>query len=231
MNPLIAVSVLGGVLAVESRSSIALMISQPICAGWIMGSVLGEAADGFMAGALFQMMFLGMVTLRGGRKPDLVLGGVTASCLYVMARLELGGDPAAGGIALVCSLLFGLAVAVFGDLYYSRWERKTWRLSRLALKFVARGDVWMGEVLFASTLLFHFLFGFVVLCGIIYSGHHMISFLIETVNADVGSPELLFSLIPFIGIASLVKLHFVRSRVVWFCAGFLSVFVFFLSRG
>ena len=156
---------------------------------------------------------------------------MTASCLYVMARLELGGDPAAGGIALVCSLLFGLAVAAFGDLYYSRWERKTWRLSGLALKFVARGDVWIGEALFASTLLFHFLFGFVILCGILYSGNHMISFLIERVNANVGPPELLFALLPFIGIASLMRLHFVRSRVVWFLTGFLSVFVFFLSRG
>jgi len=108
----LSVSVVGGALALDHRAHVRLLVSQPICGGLLTGLVLGDWRAGFLAGSILQMMFLGTFPVRGAPLPDLPLGGVIASALYILApRAEIAGED---GFVLACSLAAGIAAAIAG---------------------------------------------------------------------------------------------------------------------
>lgn len=232
MSSVLAVSVLGGFLALDHRGSLRFMISQPICGGLLAGLILGAPAEGFMAGSLLQMMFLGYVFVRGERVPDIPVGGVTAAALYILVNRKLGGDPSLHGTILFWSLLLGITVSWLGSLVYRLWERWSVRLYDSAAGYVAEGRPGYASAIHLSALIFHFLYPFLVLTVMLMLGRAFIYFI--TVSAgDVlgGSISMLHVLVPFIGLGSLVRLHFIRTRVFWFGAGFLVSYLFLLAKG
>lgn len=232
MSSLLAASALGGLLALDNRGSLRFMISQPICGGLLTGLVLGAPYEGFMAGALFQMMFLGCVFVRGERIPDMPVGGVTAAALYVLVNRKLGGDPAVHGAILFWSLLLGIAVSWLGVFVYRLWRRWSVRFYDSAAGFAADGRPGRASAIHMSAVLFHFLYPFLVIAAVLALGRSLICFIvIKAGSASGGSISLLYVLVPFIGLGSLVRLHFIRTRVFWFGAGFLVSYVFLLARG
>ncbi|UCF04796.1 MAG: PTS sugar transporter subunit IIC [bacterium] len=232
MSPILAVSLLGSSLAVENRSSINLLISQPISGGFLTGLVLGTPAEGFFIGALFQMMFLGYVRVRGQRIPDLPVGAVTGTALYVLTYRGLGGDPAFEGLVLFWSLFIAILVSGFGGAVYKGWETASWHLYTLARDSVKQGRPGSASALHLSTLLFHFLYGFLILLIVITAGRSFIMAVATSVRgATTGSLDMLSCLVPFIGIGFLLRLHFTTGRIFWFGAGFLASYVFFIVRG
>jgi PTS system mannose-specific IIC component/PTS system mannose-specific IID component len=232
MSPILAVSLLGSSLAVENRSSINLLVSQPICSGFLTGLVLGAPTEGFFIGALFQMMFLGYVRIRGQRIPDLPVGAVTGAALYILTYRGLGGDPALEGLVLFWSLFIALLVSGLGGAVYKGWETGSWHLYTLARDSVSRGQTERASALHLSTLLLHFLYGFLILLIVLSAGRSFIMTVATSVRGtETGSLDMLSSLVPFIGIGFLLRLHFSTGRVFWFGAGFLVSYVFFIVRG
>ncbi len=232
MNQIVVTSLLGGVLAIDNRSSLRLMISQPLCGGFLTGLILGAPAEGFFAGAIFQMIFLGYVSLRGEHTLDLPLGGVVCAALYILTNRELGGHTAVDGIIFFWSFLLAIVVSGLGNYMYRLWDNLSWNLYGLALRFAKEGRIGLASAIHLSTLIFHFVFGFVVLVVAILGGRAFIVFAAtKAPNVSVGSLDMLYILLPFIGVGSLVRLHFISARAFWFGAGFLVSYVFILFRG
>lgn len=232
MNPVVMASLVGGVLAVDNRSSVRLMISQPICGGLITGLLLGAPAEGFLAGGLLQMMFLGHVPVRGERVPDLPLGGVTAAALFILVNRDLAGEPISKGVVLFLSLLAAIFVAALGDVLYRWWERRAGFLADAAVRCARAGNTAGISAIHLSVLLLHFACAFSILFVVIAAGRPLFS-LGEAMLAEASGERFqpLAVLVPFIGVGSLLRLHFIRTRVFWFGAGFLASFVFLLARG
>ncbi len=232
MNPVVVASLVGGVLAVDNRSSLRIMVSQPICGGLITGLLLGAPAEGLMAGGLLQMMFLGHVPVRGERVPDLPLGGVTASALFILVNGSAGGDPISKGVVLFLSILAALFVAVLGDALYRWWERRAGFLADAAVRRARAGDTAGVSVIHLSVLLLHFTGAFSILFVVIAAGRPLFSLWAAMLVEALGEKlQPLAVLVPFIGVGSLLRLHFIRTRVFWFGAGFLVSFVLLLARG
>jgi len=224
MGAYLAVSLIGGAMALENRSSLRLMLSQPICSGPIIGLALGSPSDGLLAGLMFQVMFLGYVRLRGGRQPDIPLGGAAAAALYILSLRRLGG--AYGGTALFLSLLAGLFVSFGGYLIYRVWERRSWAVQSLAVRYVLEGRYRLAARLHMAGLLFHFAFGFLALILVVPAGVECIAAL--AVRAGNGWNESIGSMrhaLPFIGAGLLARLYIAKDRSFWFGAGFLVTYV------
>ena len=80
-------------------------------------------------------------------------------------------------------------------------------------------------------LVFHFIYGFLVLIALVPAGTAIIAFVAAQVGAEPGgSMNALQYLVPFIGAGSLARLYFVRSRAFWFGAGCLVTYLFFIVR-
>jgi len=230
MGAYLAVSLIGGALTLENRSSLRLMLSQPICSGPILGLVLGAPAEGLLAGLMFQFMFLGYVHLRGECMPDIPVGGIAAAALYILSLRRLGG--AYGGTVLFLSLLVGLFVSLGGYALYRVWEHRAFGVSSLALRYAMEGRIRQAARLHMAGLLFHFAFGFVALALVVPAGVELVTAL--ALRAGEGWNESLQSIrfmTPFIGAGLLARLYFVRERAFWFGAGFLVTYVLFLFGG
>jgi len=221
LEVIIPVAVLSGLLCVDFRTSIGLMISQPICGGLLTGLILGEPVKGLLAGALIQIMFLGNISVRGKRVLDLPVAGVTAGSLFILADLELAGDLSAAGTAMILSLIVGLMAGWLGYFVYG-WLSV--RLSGVVEKVAAqaeRGQVWYVSLLNISLLGFHFVYGFVVLALILPLAYRIIIYSLTFSWARMGSVDLLYVFIPFIGIGSLVRSQILKTQAFWFISGLI----------
>jgi len=231
VSAVLAVSLLGGLLSLEHRAELRFMISQPVCSGLLTGLILGSPAAGLFAGAMFQVMFLGFVPVRGEGAPDLPVGGVAASAYYILSVQRLGGAPASEGIILFCALLFGLAISLLGYTIYRIWERRTWAFFEVAMASAMAGRFRYAKSIHLMVLTFHFFYGFLVLLALIPAGIAVIALVTERLGVGQGgSMSALQYLIPFIGASSLARLYFARSRAFWFGAGFLVTYLFFIVR-
>jgi mannose/fructose/N-acetylgalactosamine-specific phosphotransferase system component IIC len=202
LNAILSASLFGGLCAVDNRTSLRLLFSQPICSGLLTGLALGSPAEGFLAGALFQMMFLGVVTLRGEKAPDLVLGGVAAAALYIVVLRDFGEDPVIDGFVLALSLLVALCVSYIGREAYKLWEGRSHSLSVFARSSIARGHRTAA------------------------SAAHLV-----TVVREGCSLDSIYLVIPFIGVGSLVRFQIKKTHIFFFAVGFLVSYVLFLTRG
>ncbi|HUV35915.1 MAG TPA: PTS sugar transporter subunit IIC [Patescibacteria group bacterium] len=232
MNPVIVASLVGGALAVDHRSSLGLMVSQPLCGGLITGMFLGSPAEGLLAGGLFQMIFLGHVPVRGERIPDLPVAGIAAAALYILVNREVGADPALRGAVLLLSLLVAILVALLGHLFYRWWEGVAALVVQPAVRDAREGRSLHVSAIHLSLLLLHFAYAFGTLFVVIAAGRLLLSrgaVILAGISGETfGS---LVVLVPFIGVGGLLRLHFIRTRIFWFGAGFLVSYVFILVRG
>jgi mannose/fructose/N-acetylgalactosamine-specific phosphotransferase system component IIC len=197
-----------------------------------MGLLLGNPRDGFLAGALLQMLFLGMITVRGSRMPDLTLGGVTASSVYILAQREAGSDPGVKGFVLFISLAAALGVAVIGCVVHRFWERHSFFLARWGMRSAEKGRFWLASALHFSTIAIHGIVGFAIVAGAVIAGVPLASAAIAAVPGHWCEPFVSLSvLVPFIGAGSLLALNLTRVRIFLFGAGFVIVLLVRLFRG
>jgi mannose/fructose/N-acetylgalactosamine-specific phosphotransferase system component IIC len=231
MNPVLSASLLAGALALDNRSSLRLMISQPVCAGFLAGIVLGNPREGLLAGAVLQAMFLGMVPVRGIGMGDLALGGVAVSSLYILALRSATIDPAARGLVLLLSLAASLGVAAAGRSLYRFWETRSHVFTRAALEFAGKGRFALASALHFSTLAIHFAIGFAVTAAVVIAGVPAVVGIVGAVGGKWAEPlASLPVLLPFIGAGSLLALNFGRVRGFMFLAGFCTVMLVLVFR-
>jgi len=231
MNPALSASLLAGALALDNRSSLRLMISQPVCAGFLAGIVLGNPREGLLAGAVLQAMFLGMVPVRGIGMSDLALGGVAVSSIYILVLRSAAVDPAAKGLVLLLSLAASLGVAAAGRSLYRFGEGRSHVFTRAALGLAGKGRFALASALHFSTLAIHFAIGFAVTAAVVIAGVPAVAGIAGAVSGKWAEPlASLPVLLPFIGAGSLLALNFGRVRGFLFLAGFCTVMLVLLFR-
>ncbi len=229
---ILSVSLVGGALALDDRAHVRLLISQPICGGLVTGIVLGDWRAGFLAGAILQTMFLGAVPVRGARLPDLPLGGVIASALYILAQRGMDGDAGARGFALACSIMAGLAAAAAGRFATRWWEDRSDAFAEAARRNVEKDRWWAASAIHFSTLALHFAFGFAVAGAATAALVPLVSAAGRSVAGSWSEPlGSLGTLLPFIGAGTLAAANLARTRLFWFLAGFACVTLVLFFKG
>lgn len=231
MNPVLSASLLAGALASDNRSSVRLMVSQPVCGGLLAGFALGSPREGLLAGAVLQMLFLGMIPVRGIGMSDLALGGVAASSLYILALRSAAVDPAARGLVLFLSLAAALGVAAAGSCVYRFWESRAHVFTDAALRLAGKGRFGLASALHFSTLAVHFAVGFAVTAAVVTAGVPAVVGVAAAAGGKWAEPLAgLPLLLPFIGAGSLLALNLGRVRGFLFLAGFCTVMLVLVFR-
>lgn len=232
MIPVLSTSLLAGAVAVDDRSSVRLMISQPMCAGLLVGLVLGDSGGGFLAGVLLQVMFLGVIPVRGMAAPDLALGGVAGGALYVLASRAMSSGREERGLVLFLSLIFALLVALAGRALHRYWEGRSYALTEKALRCVEGGRFRLASALHFSSVGVHFAIGFAVAAVAVLAGVPAIGMIASAVSGTWCEPlGSLPVLLPFIGAGTLLLMNLSRVRLFLFLAGFCTVFLIASFRG
>jgi mannose/fructose/N-acetylgalactosamine-specific phosphotransferase system component IIC len=231
MDPVLSASLLAGALASDNRSSLRLMVSQPVCGGLLAGFVLGNPREGLLAGAVLQALFLGMIPVRGIGMIDLALGGVAVSSLYILALRSAAVDPAAKGLVLLLSLAASLGVAAAGRCAYRFWESRSHVFSDAAVRLAGKGRFALASALHFSTIAVHFAFGFAVTAAVVAGGVPAVVWIAGTASGNWTGPlASLPALLPFVGAGSLLALNLGKVRGVLFLAGFCTVMLVLVFR-
>lgn len=231
MGPIVTAAIVGGALAFDNRSSLRLLVSQPICGGLLAGLALGDWRAGFTAGALLQALFLGAVPVRGLRLPDLPVGGAVAAVLAVLVPRSAGSDPGARGLSLACALGGGLLAAAAMQRLYGWWERRAHVLDGAAGRAIDAGRFGAASAIHFSTFAIHFAGGFLA-AGAAAAAAPAIGAGVEAAAGAWSEPlGSLRTLLPFVGAGALLFLNRARVRLALFIAGFACVFIVLLFAG
>jgi PTS system mannose-specific IIC component len=232
MNPILSVSLLAGALTFEHKTGLRLLLSAPLCGGFLTGIILGAPTEGLLAGLMLQVLFLGSVGLRGRRAPDIQASGVLAASLYIMICKRMAGDASVEGMVLFWALLYTLAAARVQSIFYRWWERVLASPIGKGLDYAKRGSGAQAAAIHLALSSMHFVFGFALVLLFLPAGLMIIGFLSQSLEAlSAGSIWVLPLMIPLIGAGSLLKLYLDRAHLFWFGAGFLLTAVFFIFGG
>ncbi|MFQ5688965.1 MAG: PTS sugar transporter subunit IIC [Gemmatimonadota bacterium] len=111
----------GALLGADSSSWPQAMVSRPVVAGFLGGALLGDAAAGFLVGAVLELLVLRHPPFGAARYPDMGPAGLVAGGAYASA----GGE---GFYPFLASLLAGWALGWVGARSVARLRRWNGRL-------------------------------------------------------------------------------------------------------
>lgn len=94
---------LGGAVGVDGASLGQVMISRPLVAGALAGSLLGRPVEGLLIGAVLEVFSMVVLPVGAARYPESGTGAAAAA-----AALALGAPEAAGAGPLVMAVIFAL---------------------------------------------------------------------------------------------------------------------------
>jgi len=129
----VTLTLLGGLLGLDTVSFPQAMLSRPLVAGTIAGALLGDPTRGLLLGATLELFAVDTLPFGASRYPEWGSSSVVGGALYAL----LPGSPGGG---LTTSVLAALAVAWIGgwSMVYVRLFNA--RLARRRHNAVARGD-------------------------------------------------------------------------------------------
>lgn len=193
-----------GLLAVERKGALQLMLSRPLVAGTLLGFLLGNPQDGAAAGALLELLFLGAVNLGGSVPPNETLLACALASALVPAGRALGHG--ADGPLMVLGLLALFPLTNVGRWLERRGEEQNSALARRALERAQAGDPG-GLSLHLRGLAWPFLTS-AVLCGLGTLGSPLLAWAGAALDrTPLGAGDSLFVLV---GLGLAVSLRALR---------------------
>jgi len=218
---LVSLAVLSGILAVDFRGSLRLMLYQPICSGLLTGILLKEPVQGVVAGTLLQIIFLGNIYLRGEREIDMPSAGVISAAVFILVNLKLAGDHSVSGMVLASSLLLGILAGLLGYYLYRILRARLSDAVENTRKHSVKGNYRRASLLHLSMLGVHFLAGGLMVLIFVPFGYGIILEAVSASGGFTGSVDLLYIFIPFIGIGSLLRIVLFKYQAFWFLSGLI----------
>lgn len=169
-SDLLIVSVIGGIVAVDTTAGWQVMICRPIVSGPLLGFLLGDLQNGLLLGAVLELVWAGIVPAGASVFPDSNVAAVVATAVVVC----LNPDFTSFHFIFCLSILYSIPVAYFGSKQIVWIRKRNSVLMERALRYADKGDArrivlqnWLGLInSFARGFLFSgvmFIIGLAVL--------------------------------------------------------------------
>jgi len=158
---LLPVSLLGGLLALDTTAVLQILISQPLVAGTILGWVLGDVQLGMQMGLLLQLLWLNQLPVGAAKIPQGNLASIIA--VILIFRLDMFLDSYLN-ILLLLVILYTLLVSHLGIKLMTTIRNWNIRLLNRAIGCLDNGRISALGRINILALLLHF----VTVAGAIY---------------------------------------------------------------
>ena len=133
ISMLLLFALLGAILGLDVVSFPQAMVSRPIVASTIAGTLGGSASDGLLAGVVLEMMALETLPVGASRYPEWGTASVVGGALYVTRR----GDATS---ALLFAMLGAMITAWVGGYSMYALRRLNGRWAKHSLPALERGN-------------------------------------------------------------------------------------------
>lgn len=158
---LLSVSLLGGLLALDTTAVLQILISQPLVAGTILGWALGNVQLGMHIGLLLQLLWLNQLPVGAAKIPQGNLASIIAVILVFRLDLFLNSYY---NILLLLVILYTLLISYLGIKLNTAIRNWNIRLLNHAISALEKGRVSaLGKINFLALLLH-----LIIVAGAIY---------------------------------------------------------------
>lgn len=186
-------------------------IHRPIITGPIVGLILGEPQLGLVAGATFELMWMGLVPLAGAQPPNVVLGGIIGTAFAIVT-----GQTA--GQAILVAVPFAIFVQICITFLFTVFSPLMSTADRYAKNLNFQGIANLNYLGMAILFVFYSVIAF----SVIYLGADAAKTLVQLIPAWI-TDGLKFAggLMPAIGFGILLNIMLRKQYVAYFVLGFL----------
>lgn len=186
-------------------------IHRPIVAGPIVGLIMGNPQAGLVAGASFELMWMGLVPLAGAQPPNVVLGGIIGTAFVIMT----GQTPQeAILVAIPVAILVQMCITLLFVVYSPLMSYADKCAKTLNFRGIANLNYLGMLILFC----FYFALAFLI----IYFGGEKASTWVSKIPKWITEGlGMAGGLMPAIGFGILLNIMLRRQYVAYFILGFL----------
>ncbi len=204
------VAVFAGIAGID-LFNVLTHIHRPIITGPIVGIILGNPEAGLVAGATFELMWMGLVPLAGAQPPNVVLGGIIGTAFAIVT-----GQTAEA--AILVAVPFAIFVQVCITFLFTAYSPLMSVADRYAKKLNFAGIANLNYL--GMTILF--LFYSIIAFSVIYFGAESAQNLVQIIPQWL-TDGLSFAggLMPAVGFGILLNIMLRKQYIAYFVLGFL----------
>lgn len=205
-----AVAIFAGLAGID-LFNVLTHIHRPIITGPIVGIILGNPQAGLVAGATFELMWMGLVPLAGAQPPNVVLGGIIGTAYVIVT----GQTPEQ---AILVAIPFAILVQMCITLHFTVFSPLMSKADEYAKKLDFKGIANLNYLGMAILFVFYFTIAFVV----IYFGADSAKQWVEKIPRWI-TDGLGFAggMMPAIGFGILLNIMLRKEYIAYFLLGFL----------
>lgn len=186
-------------------------IHRPIITGPIVGIILGNPEAGLVAGATFELMWMGLVPLAGAQPPNVVLGGIIGTAFAIVT-----GQTAEA--AILVAVPFAIFVQVCITFLFTAYSPIMSVADRYAKNLNFAGIANINYLGMAILFVFYSTIAF----SVIYFGAESAQNLVKIIpNWITNGLQMAGGLMPAIGFGILLNIMLRKQYVAYFIMGFL----------
>ncbi len=108
---LLVVSAWGGIVALDTTAAMQVLISRPLVSCSIVGLLLGSFAMGFLAGLIFELLYLDELPVGGALFTEGNVGATIAAALAILLEQRIGRPDLVVPMAALAGILMSMAGA------------------------------------------------------------------------------------------------------------------------
>lgn len=206
----LAVAIFAGIAGID-LFNVLTHIHRPIIAGPIVGILLGNAEAGLVAGATFELMWMGLVPLAGAQPPNVVLGGIIGTA-FVIATGQTAEQ------AIVVAIPAAIFVQVCITFLFTAFSPLMSTADRYAKTLNFKGIANLNYL--GMTILF--VFYFTIAFAVIYFGADKARAFVSIIPKWITDGlQMAGGMMPAIGFGILLNIMLQRQYIAYFLLGFL----------
>lgn len=207
---ILMVAIFAGIAGID-LFNVLTHIHRPIVAGPIVGIILGDPHTGLVAGATFELMWLGLVPLAGSQPPNVVIGSIVGTSFAILT-----GQTAEQ--AILVAIPFAILVQMCITLHFTVFSPLMAYADKCAKSLNFNGIANLNYLGMAILFCFYFLITFIVL----FFGADKAKVVVDSIPLWV-TDGLKFAggLMPAIGFGILLNIMLRKEYIAYFLLGFL----------
>ncbi len=106
-----SISLVGGILVLDTAAVLQVLVSQPLVSGTLIGWLLGDVSLGLQIGLLFQLLWLHQLPVGAAKVPEGNLAAIIS--VILIFRLQLFAEES-GYILLLLTIVYALIISYLG---------------------------------------------------------------------------------------------------------------------
>ncbi len=212
---ILIISLIGGIVSVDTTAGWQIMISQPIVSCPVIGLIFGFPELGLTMGVLLELPWVIDIPSGGAHGSEGNLGAVTAAALAVFLKSR---DVSTENIIIIVTIIYSLGVSYIGGILVTIIRRANTSLQHAADIAAENADLKRIDRLNYVGLVYSFLLGF-FLIGLFFTiGVYLVPIILDLINPELDSA---FGLAKFsilgLGFGAVATL-FINKETKWYFA-------------